>query len=303
MNDTPLCAIFSNREECSVLGKHIIYSQKTIERLMAEGRGQGEGAEYKPWIQVDDFPSSGRSHRIQDIYTGRIHHFFSDLEMLYYYILRWNDNITDIREQYPLLTSITFEKSRELGIRHPVNRDQSLYVMTTDFLISHRNPLTGEIDLCARSVKPQKKVSSPRTSEKLQLEQLYWAELNIPWKCITEQSFSRNKAKNIRKILSFYNDTLNSTNLSLKQDLLENLLNTPQIKLSTICSRLDSKYSLTSGDTLRLFFHFVSQKAFAIDIEGSILPTQPVEEFIDLCSVSSFLNNEMEVNTSNELIS
>lgn len=53
--------------------RHLVLTQKRIINLQKEGRGSGEGASYKPWIQVDDFPSQGRCHCIQDIFTGRVH--------------------------------------------------------------------------------------------------------------------------------------------------------------------------------------------------------------------------------------
>lgn len=67
----------------------IKYTKDKIDQLICEGRGQGEGKDYLPWLQVGDFSSQGRSHRISGIKTNRIHHFFSDLEQQYYYILMW----------------------------------------------------------------------------------------------------------------------------------------------------------------------------------------------------------------------
>ena len=44
-----------------------------------------------------------------------------------------------------------------------------------------------------------------RTLQKQQIEQLYWKSNHVDWKYVTENSFSRKKAKNIRKILAHYN--------------------------------------------------------------------------------------------------
>ena len=83
--------------------KKMNLTEEKIQALVRAGRGQGEGAEYIPWLQIGDFSSQGRSHRIQDHENGRIHHLFSDLEADYYHILAWADTVVDIREQYPLL--------------------------------------------------------------------------------------------------------------------------------------------------------------------------------------------------------
>jgi hypothetical protein len=34
-------------------------AEEKIDRLLAEGRGRGEGADWKPWIEVFDFSSMG----------------------------------------------------------------------------------------------------------------------------------------------------------------------------------------------------------------------------------------------------
>lgn len=51
-----------------------------IARLQKEGRGQGRGADYHPWLTIQDVPSQGRSHRLKGIKTGRVHHLLSDIE-------------------------------------------------------------------------------------------------------------------------------------------------------------------------------------------------------------------------------
>lgn len=66
--------------------KTLKLTEEKIQILLSTGRGQGEDADYIPWLQIGDFSSQGRSHRIQDHRTGRIHHLFSDLEADYYYI-------------------------------------------------------------------------------------------------------------------------------------------------------------------------------------------------------------------------
>jgi len=50
-------------------------------RWIKEGRGQGNGKDYKPWFTVRDVPSEGRSHRLFGHITHRTHHLLSDLEL------------------------------------------------------------------------------------------------------------------------------------------------------------------------------------------------------------------------------
>jgi hypothetical protein len=36
-----------------------------IAKRIKEGRGQGSGANYKPWLRIHEVPSQGLSHRIE----------------------------------------------------------------------------------------------------------------------------------------------------------------------------------------------------------------------------------------------
>jgi hypothetical protein len=75
--------------------------ENKIARFYKEGRGQGHGAEYLPWLTISDVPSHGRSHRVKGRKTGRIHHLLSDKEWRTFLFLDWCDDVTDIREHAP----------------------------------------------------------------------------------------------------------------------------------------------------------------------------------------------------------
>lgn len=47
-------------------------SELQIARRIKDGRGQGVGKKYTPWLYVQDVPSEGRSHRVYSHTTGRI---------------------------------------------------------------------------------------------------------------------------------------------------------------------------------------------------------------------------------------
>ena len=152
--------------------KKMNLTEEKIQALVRAGRGQGEGAEYIPWLQIGDFSSQGRSHRIQDHENGRIHHLFSDLEADYYHILAWADTVVDIREQYPLLPVAETERIADtLGIRHPraPGGGKCNEVMTTDFLLTVCDK-TGDIHYEARYVKYASDLKKPRVCEKLKIE-------------------------------------------------------------------------------------------------------------------------------------
>lgn len=62
-----------------------------IEKWIKEGRGSGVGSEYKPWLNIQDVSSKGRSTRLKGIKTNRQHEFLSDLERNHFYLTEYSD--------------------------------------------------------------------------------------------------------------------------------------------------------------------------------------------------------------------
>ncbi len=56
------------------------FDEDKLVRFTKEGRGQGTGGNYKPWLTIQDVPSRGRAARPTGWKTGRVHHFLSDIE-------------------------------------------------------------------------------------------------------------------------------------------------------------------------------------------------------------------------------
>ncbi len=84
-----------------------------IDKWVKEGRGTGIGADYQPWLKIQDVSSSGRSTRLKGIKTNRQHEFLSDLERNYFYLTEFSDFIVGIREQGDLQTG--WNREREAG--------------------------------------------------------------------------------------------------------------------------------------------------------------------------------------------
>ena len=90
--------------------------------MIKEGRGSGVGSDYKPWLNIQDVSSKGRSTRLRGINTNRQHEFLSDLERNYFCLTKYSDFIIDIREQFPLLAlEETIVIAEELGLKHPTD--------------------------------------------------------------------------------------------------------------------------------------------------------------------------------------
>ena len=138
------------------------WSESVYRRYLKEGRGQGTGSTYIPWLTIHSFASLGTVSRILGRTTGRIHHLLSHNEEFYFYLLDFNPDVTDIREQFPLDLDSTVRIAKQLGFRHPYYPGITSFpaVMTTDFLITCTDGLK------ARTIKMKKELDKPRVVEK-----------------------------------------------------------------------------------------------------------------------------------------
>jgi len=169
------------------------WNESIYRNYLREGRGQGAGASYTPWLLVQDFPSKGMVSRVQGTKTGRVHHLMSNLETSFFFILDWSEDVLDIREQYPLLDlRQIIEISEAAQIRYPYDQQSGFpYIMTSDFYIETIN---GPV---AIAIKTSSDLENPRIREKLEIERRYWRSQNIKWKIATEKEINVAKARNI----------------------------------------------------------------------------------------------------------
>jgi len=250
----------------------------SIEKRIKEGRGQGYGSDYIPWLLVQDVPSIGRATRIHGWKTKRIHHLLSDLERSYFYLLEWSDLVTDIREQYSLLPlEETMAIADEVGIKHPTDpKTKEPIVITTDFLIN-----MGET-LFARTIKMADDLESKRVIEKFEIERLYWNKRNIDWGIVTEAQIPKNIVKNIEYVHKEYvNEDVEQLGEyivnNIEQFVFKTLNSDTSTSLSEATSYADESLGLDPGTSLAMARHFIAIKRWKIDMDTLIIPSKNLQ--------------------------
>jgi len=253
---------------------------RTIKQRLKEGRGQGRGAGYKPWLRIQDVPSQGLVHRIKGWKTGRVHHLLSNLELSYFYLLEWSPLVVDIREQYPLLPlEETLALAEQCGVRHPTDpKSQEPIVMTTDFLIT----LSGEIWPVeqARTVKPAQALLGPRTQEKLEIERRFWARRQVDWGVVTEREIPRVLAHNI-EVLHAYRDLSDRLDLSERQwqeavTVLTQAVANREVPLREATAQCDSRLGFEPGVSLAVAYHLLATRQWQLDLTHPLNPGCPL---------------------------
>ncbi len=176
------------------------------ERFIKEGRGQGTGANYKPYILVEKsgFQSRGRSHLLFNPQLGRHHHLLSDLELLTF-IWAWSFQAADYREQFPLqryeLDPLflflpkralgTTEIERSLGIKHPSITKNDPRIMTTDLLVTFADQT--HVAIHAKYRKEQLEASDRQIDLKL-IEKQYWRSRDVKLLVVDETRYTEGRA-------------------------------------------------------------------------------------------------------------
>lgn len=247
------------------------WNEDKYNRFIKEGKGQGIGKNYIPWISIQSFPSNGRVSRVLGWKTSRIHHLLSDLQTRYFYMLEWEDNVIDIREHFPLLNAQEIIKEKEdLKFDLFTDKDsETPYVITTNFLITLKDS-NGSNTYLARTIKRDSELEKRNTLERLEIERRYWEAKGIDWGIVTQKEISDIFAKNIEWVhpsLYSYNER------GLQQEeveymasvLLEKIMNSP-LPIRKVATDFDKEFNHESGIGLFLFKFLVASKRIDIDM-------------------------------------
>lgn len=244
-----------------------------IEKWIKEGRGSGIGSDYKPWLNIQDVSSKGRSTRLRGYKTNRQHEFLSDLERNYFYLTEYSDLVVDIREQFPLLPlEETIVIADELGLKHPTNpKTQEPVVMTTDFLLTVDKG-EGLVEF-AKTIKMKDELLKERVIEKFEIERIYWERRQIGWGIVTELEIPKEMARNISYIHDYYSlehyDAFQNLDSQFIEDLALVLLQrflTKNESVRVITHVFDKDAHMPLGSGMTLFYHLLATKTLRIDM-------------------------------------
>lgn len=251
--------------------RNIGWSKSKRERFLKEGRGQGVGKDYKPWLTVQDFPSMGRATRIFGWKTQRVHHFFTDSQTRYFYLLEWEDSIIDIREHFPLLDidiKITDRSDLEFNLFKD-GQTQEPYVLSTTFLVTTKDT-KGRLTQYARSIKAASELEKNITLQGLEIERRYWKAKGIDWGIVTSKDIPLQKAKNIEWIHPAFSIQID---MDFRDDELQELehifiLNLKNYKgsMRRFTAIFDREYNLEVGTGLLIFKYLLASKKIILDM-------------------------------------
>ncbi len=235
-------------------------------QALHEGCGQGTGADYKPQITIHDLPSQGISARVFGHTTGRIHHLLSRLEEFYFYLIDFDPDVQDIREQFPLRLTETLEIASRFNIKHP-QAGSFPYPITTDFLITRADGLH------ARTIKPSAELEKKRVIEKFSIECQYWREKGVDWKIVTEKDIQWDKARNLQWMYSGISAEEAVPDAALREKasscILE-LLCEKQLSFPLILETVGEALSIAQENVIPIFKDLILSGRIAVNLDRPI---------------------------------
>jgi len=246
-----------------------VWNQSVFDRYLHDGRGQGAGADYTPWIHIQDFPSLGMVSRVSGATTGRIHHLMSNLELSLFYLLDWSDDIMDIREQYPLIdVTQAIEIAEKARIKYPYDPKSGFpYILTSDFYLETKQ------GAAVISVKPSSELGKPRIREKLEIERRYWGIRGVRWGIMTENEINRTKANNIEWLAQAKDLTSFGLSQETQDACREYFLESyyaARSPLGVLFRAVERAFGLVAGMGLNIYKHLAYWKRIAFDADGKV---------------------------------
>lgn len=241
--------------------------ESAIIRRFKEGRGQGYGKHYKPFLTVRDVPSKGRVHRRPSITHGRIVHLLSDLELAAFLLFDWCESVVDIREQFPLSPDKTINIANRLGIKHPAARGVK-QVMTTDLLIDLK--IGGQLSTQAISIKYRQDLEDARVIEKQEIEKRFWESEQVEWFIFTENEVPHTLIQNIKWLIPHIHsfDLQEADQRQVFDQVLHAIETYPGDRIAYVMKLLDENQNKPAGTYLAYLRHFLAQRALFWDMNS-----------------------------------
>lgn len=247
------------------------FDEAKVRKYLNEGRGTGDGANYRPWLTVYDLPSKGRSHRIYGIKTGRVHHLLSDGEWKSFLRFEADDSVLDIREQFPLDRHQTMKVARDLGYPHPITTDGTPYVMTIDFLLTRRQG--DRLLLEALTFKYTPVALKERDQQLLAIAAECIRRNGLALELIDETSFDQNLVRNYDAIRGYYNiSAFCGYDPCVAQRLATELV--AMVKAAMPCSLKEACYDIsrrqhiTANEVFTIAKHLLARSILTCDLSA-----------------------------------
>lgn len=191
--------------------------QKSDKKKLQEGRCLGEGSDYVGFLKANEAKSTGTATEIYDPIADRMVDVLSMGEKYFFWIMRYRDDVKEIREQMVLNPDTVREICEKNGFRVPIK------CLTTDFLISYVDESSTAYSVKRDRSVLDKSVYIGREKQyealliRQYIEKEYWKRHGIGFRIIFGDELDAVLAQNIAACMLFYkNEYVTDTESKLK---------------------------------------------------------------------------------------
>ncbi|HEX9987523.1 MAG TPA: TnsA endonuclease C-terminal domain-containing protein [Chloroflexia bacterium] len=258
-------------------------SRELARKRTSQGRGQGQGANYQPWLVVREVVGRGTCWRVQGWTVDRKHELFGKLQRWHFYTLDWSAAVIDIREQYPLLPlDSTLDIAKKLGIRHPghQSRRSPAGVLMVDFMVTKMsNGVRWNEAHMLSYAKRRSEEGSEQTRKVLDIKKRWLEAHGIKVVEITDETLSIELAKNVHMVHKHLDISERVHCLQSELDLVVRTLSEyawSGMALRDAAKRCEEVFSLPPGSGLAIAYHLIATKRWQINMHVPINASQPL---------------------------
>ncbi|MFZ3422743.1 TnsA endonuclease N-terminal domain-containing protein [Vibrio harveyi] len=247
-----------------------IESLDDYQRHLRNKYGLGQGANYKPWLRIQDVKSKGTRSLIYGRKSQRDHHMMSSIESEHFYLAEFSNRVVDIREQFPLFPlNFTQKVAKTLGVQHPTHpHTKEPIIMTTDQLLTIDS--SQGTTYHAISVKSEDDSSDLRVLEKNDIERVCWELLGVKFSYFTGNELTRVQSSNLLWATSPFRK--NPVSFSTEQvNCALSILTVRQYFIEDICNQLISMNVTTHEDALLLIRFLIADRYIEVDLSKNIV--------------------------------
>ncbi len=242
-----------------------------------QGRGEGHGPDYSPWIKVGDYPSNvSFGSRFNGLVNGRPTNAMSLWESNLYLALERGE-LTDIRENYPLSLEETLVLASRLGFRHPVERKTGFpKALTVDYYTDARDE-DGRLINKAYDVKQKSHLAFDSVMREITIKEIYFQDHDTLYKVITQRPCDSVLGKNLfllRRHSRQYLSVEHQREIRRMEKVLFKELANSREPYAHVCLRLDHKYGYCLGTCLSTVYYLVYHRYWMVDLTEEVRPDE-----------------------------
>jgi hypothetical protein len=198
--------------------------------------------------------------------------------------LDWQEDVLDIREQYPLDRRLTRLVAFELGTKHPQDKKSKAHtVLTTDFLVTVRSD--DGPTLVAVRITTTRRLQAAAHLTRLELERRVWAHKGVGFQLRTERETCDIRALNLMFLHEFHDADRRPTGgkswpmcASLFIGMLE--VESPETLLCDFVRKVERAGELQAGEGISALRYVASHRLVHFDLTVSVHSGLPLGAFL-----------------------